>query len=97
MVDERYMTTNDEAEIIAKNFFTSLNPPVLKILSSREKNKLVILKIIAAQFDPSKKYTETQVNGILKAIYYDYATIRRFLIEYGFLDRSSGGGEYWVK
>ena len=97
MVDERYMTTSEETDKIIKNFFVSLTPPVLKSFSSKEKNKLVILRIIAGQFEPSSKYTEKQVNEMLKSIYYDYATIRRYLIEYGFLDRSRDGGEYWIK
>ena len=97
MVDERYMVTDAEAAKIIKTFFTSISPPVLKTFSSKEKNKLVILKVIAEQFEDSKKYTEKQVNEIIKAIYSDYATIRRYLIEYGFMGRKSDGSEYWLK
>ena len=97
MVDERYMVTGEEAEKITKSFFLSLTPPILKTFSSKEKNKLVILKIIAEQFEPSRKYTEKQVNEILKAIYHDYATIRRYLIEYGFMARTDNCSEYWLK
>ncbi len=97
MVDERYMTTGTESERIAGNFFVSLDPPVLKTLSSKEKNKLVILKIIAGQFEPGKHYTEKQVNDILRPIYGDYVSIRRYLIEYGFMDRTADGQAYWLK
>ena len=97
MVDERYMVTDAEAGKIIKTFFTSISPPVLKTFSSKEKNKIVILKVIAEQFEPSKKYTEKQVNEILEAIYSDYATIRRYLIEYGFMGRKSDCSEYWLK
>ena len=96
MVDERYIVTQAEANKIIKAFFTSLTPPVLKSFLTKEKNKLVILRVIAKQFDSSTKYTEKQVNEILKAIYHDYATIRRYLIEYGFMGRTGDCSEYWL-
>lgn len=94
MVDERYMITDAETEKIVKSFFISLSPPILKSFSSKEKNKLVILRIIAKQFETVRKYTEKEVNEILKAIYGDYVTIRRYLIEYGFMERTADCGEY---
>ena len=97
MVDERYIVTDAEVDKIIKSFFTSLMPPVLKNFSSKEKNKLVILRTIVKQFEPSKRYTEKQVNEILRAIYSDYATIRRYLIEYGFMNRTTDCSEYWLK
>ena len=97
MVDERYMTTGIEADKVIKTFFISLTPLKLKTFSTKEKNKLVILKVIAKQFNFAKRYSEKQVNEILKGIYYDYGTIRRYLIEYGFMDRTTDGGEYWLK
>ena len=36
-------------------------------------------------------------NSVLKLIYEDYATIRRYLIEYGFMERTNDCKEYWVK
>ena len=30
-------------------------------------------------------------------MYEDYVHIRRYLIEYGFLDRKADGSAYWVK
>jgi len=97
MIDERYMTGDDEAKKIIDTFFTSLEPLKLKSLSSKEKKKLVILRVIAGQFTPGRRYSEKEVNAILKAIHEDYATLRRYLIEYGFLDRTQDCGEYWVK
>jgi len=97
MVDERYMTTDDEAQKIVDTFFSSLEPLKLKSLSSKEKKKLVILRVIAGQFSPGRRYSEKEVNAILKAVHEDYVTLRRYLIEYGFLDRTQDCGEYWVK
>lgn len=96
MVDERYMTTDDESKKIIENFFISTDPLILKTFSSKEKKKIVILRTIAEQFEKDRKYSEKEVNDILKSIYGDFATIRRYLIEYGFLDRTRNGSEYWL-
>lgn len=96
MVDERYMVTDEETEKIIQNFFASVDPLVLKSFPPKEKKKLVILKCIANQFDPQKKYSEKQVNAILQPIYDDFATIRRYLIEYGFMKRTPDCSEYWL-
>ncbi|MCL1952142.1 MAG: DUF2087 domain-containing protein [Oscillospiraceae bacterium] len=98
MVDERYMATGAEAQKIIGAFFSSLEPLKLKSLSSKEKKKLVILRVIAGQFEPGRRYAEREVDRILREIYdEDYVTLRRYLIEYGFLERTQGCGEYWVK
>jgi len=97
MVDERYITTDTESKKIIDTFFSSLEPLKLKSLSSKEKKKLVILRVIAGQFAPGRRYAEKEVNAILRDIHEDYVTLRRYLIEYGFLDRAQDGGAYWVK
>ena len=97
MVDERYMTSEAEAQKITETFFSSMNPLILKSFSPKEKKKLVILRVIAGQFEKGRKYEEKELNDILKAIYEDYVTIRRYLIEYGFMDRTSDCKEYWLK
>lgn len=96
MVDNRYLTTKDEEEAIIANMFSSLEPLRLKNLSPKEKKKIVILKKIAGQFERDRKYTEKELNLILKDIYDDFATVRRYLIEYGFMDRTDDGKEYWL-
>ena len=62
----------------------------------KEKEKLVLLRRITAEFDPGTRYTEQQVNAIIAPIFHDYVTIRRYLIEYRFLARKPDGSEYWV-
>jgi hypothetical protein len=37
------------------------------------------------------------VNEILKNAYEDYATLRRYLIEYDFMDRKADGSQYRLK
>jgi hypothetical protein len=64
---------------------------------SKEKQRLVVLREIAMQLNKEQTYSEAQLNHTLKSIYDDYVMIRRYLIEYGFLDRKPDGSEYWVK
>lgn len=97
MVDDRYFTTEEEEEKIIQNMFSSLEPLKLKVLSSKEKKKIVILKKISEQFDKNRRYSEKEINYIIKEIYDDFATVRRYLIEYGFMERTNDCREYWLK
>lgn len=97
MVDERYMISVEEEEKILRTAFSSTDPLVLSVFPSKEKKKVAILRAIAGCFRRNTRYTEKQVNEILKPIYGDYVTIRRYLIEYGFLDRVPDGSEYWLR
>ncbi len=97
MIDDRYMTTKSEEDKILESMFSSLSPLKLKVFSSKEKKKIIILKKIVEQFEKDKHYSEKEVNSILKNIYEDFATLRRYLIEYGFMDRTRDCKEYWLR
>lgn len=95
-VDDRYLTTEEEKQQILTAFFSSFDPLVLKSFSAKEKKKVVILGKIAEQFEPGKHYMEKEVNEILTPVFADYMTIRRYLIMYGFMERTTDGSQYWV-
>ncbi len=95
-LDDRYVITEPERERILKNAFSSLDPPVLKTFPPKEKKKLVILTRVAAQFETGRRYSEAEVNAVIKPIFDDFVTIRRFLIIYGFMSRTRSGSEYWL-
>ncbi|OJT84697.1 transcriptional regulator, partial [Clostridioides difficile] len=87
MVDERYVVTEEERKHILDTSFESMNPLKIKsIFFKRKRKKVVILSKILEQFERGKKYSEKEVNQILESIYDDFATIRRYLIEYGFYE-----------
>ncbi|MCG8572241.1 MAG: DUF2087 domain-containing protein [Spirochaetes bacterium] len=93
--DRTKVTQSEQKKIIAKYFTPELNQ-LLKF-PKKEKEKLVVLRQICRFFEGEQKYTEKEVNEILKALYeYDYVTIRRYLIEYQFLARQEDCSEYWV-
>jgi hypothetical protein len=55
---------------------------------------LVILDTVSARFDAEKQYTEREVNAVLAEITDDFATLRRDLVDYGYLSRTSDGSVY---
>jgi biotin operon repressor len=65
----------------------------LKSIPAQHKKLLVVLRHLAASFDPDKRYWERQVNEILGRFHADTATLRRELVGAGFLEREAG--QYW--
>jgi len=97
MLDNRYVTTEKERDQILEAVFESLSPLRLKTFPKKEKKKVVILTKVAEQLESEKRYTEKELNEILKNIYDDYAVIRRYLVDYGFMGRTDDCKEYWLK
>lgn len=96
MVDDRYLITEKEREQILKTTFESLSPLILKTFPKKEKKKVVVLKMISEQLEKGRPYTEKELNEILKEIYDDYVVIRRYLVDYGFMERTNDCTEYWL-
>lgn len=96
-LDQRYAITEKEnQEILAASFKEGLDGP-LSGFPKKEKRKIAILNHLAKKFERNRKYTEGEINAILKKVYPDYVTLRRYLIEYGFMDRTPDGSRYWIK
>ena len=55
--------------------------------------RLVVLDQIARVFEPGVRYPERDVNAMLAAFHADYAALRRYLVDEGFLARDQN--EYW--
>lgn len=97
MVDERYAITQEERNAFIAKYFPEGPDGPISDFPSKEKRKLVILMELARRFEPHRRYTEPEVNQVLKAAWHDYVTLRRYLIEYGFMDRERDGSAYWLK
>lgn len=63
---------------------------------SKDKKWMVILRWLATLFEQDKQYSEKEMNAILTEVNEDYATLRRDLVEFGFMRRERGGGNYWL-
>jgi hypothetical protein len=96
-VDERYAITEQEHAEILGMYFPEGPDGLMSLFPKKEKRKIALLKHIIGRFETGKKYKEKEVNEILKSVFADYVTIRRYLIEYGFMDRLDDGSMYWVK
>ena len=62
-------------------------------IPAQRARKLVVLDRLSQEFDVGSRYSERQVNAILRRFHEDVASLRRFLVDEGFLDRAAG--EYW--
>jgi hypothetical protein len=74
----------------------TLNGKLIRI-PARQKKWLVVLRWLVTLFEADKLYTEPEVNAILKTVYeHDFVSLRRDLIDFGYLRRERGGGKYWL-
>lgn len=86
-MNEQLEVTAEEKEKILKTFFKDGK---LDQMPAQMKKKLVILEEISKNFEQGKEYSEFEVTKILKPIYFDFATIRRDLVDNKFLSRENG-------
>lgn len=94
-VDERYAITESEKKKCLEKLFDKTGE--LKRFPTKEKEKLIVLLQIVKMFSTGIIYSESELNLKLKKIFPDYPMLRRYLIEYGLMDRKSDCSEYWVK
>lgn len=95
--DDRAPVEADERDPVLKKYFPGGTNGPLKSFPKQMKHRRIVLGEIAARFGFGRTYTEEEVNEMLEAVSGDYVTLRRFLIEYGFLDRKPDGSSYWLK
>ena len=55
--------------------------------------RLILLKWLAGQFEPGRRYREAEVNDLIQRRHWDCATLRRELIGAGLMAREAG--VYW--
>lgn len=65
---------------------------LVSIPASRSK-RLVVLDWLAGRFEPGVTYPERDVNFLIGTVFPDYAALRRYLVDEGFLERRDGF--YW--
>lgn len=65
----------------------------LQSIPTTRSKRLVILDVLAQEFEPGRHYSESMVNLMLGKWHPDTAALRRYLVDEGFLDRAQG--QYW--
>ena len=81
--------TPAEAEVLARFF----DGDRLRSIPSNISKRRLVLERIAQDFEPGVRYHERDVNFRIQLVFSDYAAIRRYLIDEGFMDRADGS--YW--
>jgi len=67
--------------------------PRLLAMPAKRSKRLVVLDRLAQRFEPGVSYPEVEVNAMLSLAHPDYAMLRRYLVDEGFLAREFGF--YW--
>ena len=86
-----YGMTEDEQAIL-RRFFAGRT--ITEIPANRAKRQ-VLLQRLALEFDVGQRYTEREVNEILFVFHPDWSTLRRYLVDEGFLDREHVDDQNW--
>ena len=64
-------------------------------IARKSPKRRVQVERAANLFRPERKYTEREINELLMSLFEDHVFARRMMIEYGILDRTANGSEYW--
>jgi len=78
-------------EWVLQNFLASDGR--LRTIPTKHSKLLVVLDHLAQEFEPGRTYPEAEVNDILQRHHPDYAALRRYLVENGFMTREDN--MYW--
>jgi hypothetical protein len=62
-------------------------------IPAQHKRRVAITKWLAARFEPGVRYSEKEVNEIIQRVHHDSSSLRRYMIDYGFMQRDHG--VYW--
>jgi hypothetical protein len=81
---------SEDEESVLRTFFR--NGRLVEI-PAKESKRRIVLERIAVEFDPGVRYDENEVNVIVGRFFNDYAALRRYLVDEGFLSRDHGA--YW--
>jgi hypothetical protein len=65
----------------------------LRTIPSKHAKLMVVLDHLSQSFEPGRTYPEAEVNEILTRFHPDFAALRRYLVENGFLTREDN--VYW--
>jgi len=66
----------------------------ISAIPARHGIRLLLLDLVAQAFEPGRRYQEFAVNAMLKELYDDHATLRRYLVDAELLSRTPDG-TYW--
>jgi hypothetical protein len=74
-------------------------------LPRRQRDRHILLKSVSLYFEPGRSYTESEINRVIEkwltevgqSLELDHVTLRRTLVDEGYLTRSATGGSYQIE
>jgi DNA-binding HxlR family transcriptional regulator len=72
---------------VLRNFFEGER---LLTIPARRKQRVIVLQHLLMRFNPARAYTELEVNDLLRPAHDDVASLRRELVDYGYMTRERG-------
>ena len=85
--DSALAPTVSADESVLRAFFDGTR---LKSIPAARKKRVVVLRHLLGRFVPGQEYPEREVNDVLREAHEDVATLRRELVDYGFMTRDRG-------
>lgn len=85
---------SEQEKVIQKYLPYGTDGP-LKSFSMPLKQKRILLAEIVKRFERDRRYTEKEVNQVLEPVFHDYVTLRRYLVDFGLMNRLPDGSRYW--
>lgn len=91
------MFTFTEAEMLEyrQKYLSPDQPFHIHTFPSKEKRRYFLIQACAHIIEEDRIYNEKEINDVLKQVYSDYVMIRRYLVDYGFINRKNDGSMYW--
>jgi hypothetical protein len=78
---------SEEENAVLRSFFDG---PRLRQIPASRKKRVIVLRRLLERFSPDRSYPESEVNDLLREAHDDVATLRRELVDYGFMVRDRG-------
>jgi hypothetical protein len=85
--DQNAKPVTEENDGVLRAFFDG---PRLRQIPASRKKRVVVLRRLLERFAPGRAYPESEVNDLLREAHDDVATLRRELVDYGFMIRDRG-------
>ena len=87
LVDKPTMTPDE------KVLYTFVQDDRIINLPARDQKRDIVLGWLAEKIDPDRRFTEKELNEVLTRYHPDYATLRRYLVDYQYMQRENQ--VYW--
>lgn len=78
---------DQEGDAVTRAYFDG---PRLRQIPASRKKRVVVLRRLVERFEANRSFTEHEVNELLREAHEDVATLRRELVDYGFMVRDRG-------